>query len=221
MTVSPLLNATLAPLNTADSVGYALSRLAGDEVSHLPVVDMDGRLVALVAEEALMNLPSPERDLGTLLAGPVIHALPDAHVFEAAHLMRLHRVDVLPVADEDGQYVGMIERKAVFERFADMLATETPGAIVVLDIPRRDYTLGSLAYAIEQNDVLVLSVSSEAVPEDPTMVRVTLKLNVADTARVRHVLDHLGYRVVAVYNELESDDAFFQRVQEFVRYLEV
>ena len=221
MTVHPLLNTTLRPLTTADSVGYALSRLAADEVTHLPVVDDDGRLVALVSEDALLEMPNPERALGTLLVGTVVHARPDAHLFEAAHLMRLHRVDVLPVADEHGVYLGMVERRAVFERFADMLATETPGAIVVLDIPRRDYALGSLAHAVEVSGAMVLSVSSEALLEQPDLMRLTLKLNVEDTARVRAMLEHHGYRVLAVYNELESDDAFLQRVQEFVRYLEV
>lgn len=83
-----------------------------------------------------------------------------------------------------------------------------------------DYSLSRLVYTIEQNDVKILSVASES-PDDQGMVRVTLKLNVNDTARVRHVLEHEGYRVVASFSETDDEEDLKLRVQEFMRYLEV
>jgi hypothetical protein len=50
---------------------------------------------------------------------------------------------------------------------------------------------------------------------------VTVKLNATDTARIRHVLEHHGYRVVASFSELEDDNDLQFRIQEFMRYLEV
>jgi len=53
------------------------------------------------------------------------------------------------------------------------------------------------------------------------VIAVTLKLNTTDTARVRHVLEHQGYRIVASFSEEEDDEEFRNRIQEFMRYLEV
>ena len=40
-----------------------------------------------------------------------------------------------------------------------------------------------------------------------------------DTSRVRHVLEHHGYHVVAAFGE--EDGELEELVEEFVRYLEV
>lgn len=217
MTIATLLT-PIEPLTTDDTVGEALVHLADAHVGHLPVVTPDGRLDALVSEAALRAHPDPEAPLGALVAGPPVSVAPDTHVFDAAHLMRRHDLSVLPVADAEARYVGLAVRQDVFAQLAHMLATEEPGAIVVLDVDRRDFSLGQVAQLIEQNGVRILSVSTE---DDPGAgrVRVTLKLNVTDTARVRHLMDHYGYHVVAVFDEQQDD--LEDRAAAFLRYLDV
>ncbi|MEO0558027.1 MAG: CBS domain-containing protein [Bacteroidota bacterium] len=217
MTVDTLLS-PLDPLRTSDTVGFALVQLAEAHTAHLPVVDPEGRLDAVVSDAALRAQPNPEAPLGALVAGSPISAELDTHVFDAAHLIRQHGLTVLPVVDDNGMYEGLVVRQDVFAQLAHMLATEEPGAIVVLDVDRRDFSLGQVAQIIEQNGVRILSVSTE---DDPGAgrVRVTLKLNVTDTARVRHLMAHYEYHVVAVFDEAE--DNLQERAAEFLRYLEV
>ena len=217
MTIATLL-APIDPLSTADTVADALVQMADDHVSHLPVVAPDGTLDALVSDVALQMHPDPETPVGALVAAPPVSALPETHVFDAAHLMRTHALSVLPVADAEGRYAGLTVRQDVFAQLAHMLATEEPGAIVVLDADRRDFSLGQVAQIIEQNGVRVLSVSTEDDPGEGR-VRVTLKLNVSDTARVRHLMEHYDYRVVAVFDEQQDD--LEERAAAFFRFLEV
>lgn len=217
MTIATLL-APIDPLSTADTVADALVQMADDHVSHLPVVAPDGTLDALVSDVALQMHPDPETPVGALVAGPPVSALPETHVFDAAHLMRTHALSVLPVADAEGRYAGLTVRQDVFAQLAHMLATEEPGAIVVLDADRRDFSLGQVAQLIEQNGVRILSVSTEDDPGAGS-VRVTLKLNVTDTARVRHLMEHYDYRVVAVFDEQQDD--LEERAAAFFRFLEV
>jgi CBS-domain-containing membrane protein len=217
MTVATILSA-LDPLSTTDTVGEALVELADANVAHLPVLDPTGRLDSVVTEAALRAHPEPGAPLGALMAGEPVSIGLDTHVFDAAHLMRQHGLSVLPVRTEDGAYAGLVVRQDVFGQLAHMLATEEPGAIIVLDVARADFSLGQVAQIVEQNGVRVLSVSTE---DDPGAgrVRVTLKLNVTDTARVRHVMAHYDYRVVAVFDEAEDD--LEERAAAFLRYLDV
>lgn len=217
MTVATLLS-DLDPLATADTVAEALIRLAESHVGHLPVLDPEGHLDSVVSEAALRAHPSPDAPLGALVAGEPVSIGLDTHVFDAAHLLRQHALGVLPVVGTDGAYAGLVVRQDVFGQLAHMLATEEPGAIVVLDADRRDFSLGQVAQLVEQNGVRILSVSTE---DDPGAgrVRVTLKLNVTDTARVRHIMAHYDYRVVAVFDEAEND--LEERAAAFLRYLEV
>ena len=217
MTVATLLSA-IEPLRTTDTVADALVDLADAHVAHLPVLDPSGALDSVVTEAALREHPEPAARLGTMMAGEPVSIALDTHVFDAAHLLRQHGLSVLPVLAEDGGYAGLVVRQDVFGQLAHMLATEEPGAIVVLEMARADFSLGQVVQLIEQNGVRILSVSTE---DDPgaARVRVTLKLNVSDTARVRHLMDHYDYRVVAVFDEAEDD--LEERAAAFLRYLNV
>lgn len=217
MTVATILS-SIAPLSTEDSVAEALVELAEAHVAHLPVLDPQGQLDSIVAEVALREHPEPNAPLGALVAGSPVSIALDTHVFDAAHLMRQHGLGILPVVGEDGAYTGLVVRQDVFGQLAHMLATEEPGAIVVLDVARADFSLGQVAQLIEQNGVRILSVSTE---DDPGAgrVRVTLKLNVTDTARVRHLMAHYDYHVVAVFDEAQDD--LEERAAAFLRYLNV
>ena len=217
MTVDTILS-PLDPLSTSDTVAEALMDLAEAHVAHLPVLDPEGRLDSVATEAALQAHPDPDAPLGALVAGEPVSVALDTHVFDAAHLMRQHGLSVLPVIGEDGSYAGLVVRQDVFGQLAHMLATEEPGAIVVLDVSRTDFSVGQVAQIIEQNGVRVLSISTE---DDPGAgrVRVTLKLNTTDTARVRHVLAHYDYRVAAVFDEAEDD--LQERAAAFLRYLDL
>jgi CBS domain-containing protein len=225
MTVQQFLIPDIEPLAPTDTVGHAIYRFADLDVAHLPVVDAEGKLVALVSEAEVLELPDAEATLGTISGLGAISVGPEVHVFEAATLMAAHGLSVLPVADADADYLGLIGRTSVFEQFATDLSTSRPGTILVLEVMPRDYSLSRLSHLIEQSGGKVLSATARTphtAGGDPSpLLRVTLKLNVTDTARIRHVLEHEGYHIDAVYNEDETEDDISLRIQEFMRYLEV
>jgi len=167
-----------------------------------------------------MEASGPDDDIGPLLAARPISVAPDAHIFDAARTMVEHELSTVPVADARGVYLGLLRRHDIFDRFAEMLATQEAGAIVALEVSPRDYALAKLVHVIEQNDAKVRAVASESPDRSTDQIRVTLKLNVKDTSRIRHVLEHHGYHVVASFGE-EDDEELGDLVDEFMRYLEV
>lgn len=220
MVVQALINKSIAPLRPGDSVEHALGALMEYRVRHLPVVTLGGELIGLVSEEQLLDAAESAARVDSVLTAEPVSAKADLHVFEATKIIVDHGLTVLPVATENRTYLGVVKRHDIFDLFARMLSTQEPGAILALEVDPADYSLSRLVYTIEQNDVKILSVASES-PDDQGMVRVTLKLNVNDTARVRHVLEHEGYRVVASFSETDDEEDLKLRVQEFMRYLEV
>lgn len=220
MTIEQLVSRTTPPLKPEDTVEYALGLLMELQVRHLPVVDNLGKLVGLVSEDQLLDAFDPDVPVALLLGPVPLSVRPGNHVFEVTKVMVDQDLSTLPVVDAEGNYIGFVERHDIFDQFARMLSTQETGAILVLDVEPRDYSLAKLIHTIEQNDVKVLSVSSESEPMAGT-IRVTLKLNVTDAVRVRHMLEHYGYNVVAAFGESEDEDDLRLRVEEFMRYLEV
>jgi predicted transcriptional regulator len=212
-------NPSIPALEPADSVEKALGLLMEHHINHLPVVDQDGDLGGVLSEQRLMDANGPDDEIGSLVVGRPVSVPPEAHIFDAARTMVEHDLSTIPVADEEGTYYGLIQRHDIFDKFAQMLSTQQAGAILALEVEPRDFALAKLVHLIEQNDGKVLAVASEAPSQSSGKIRVTLKLNVRDTSRIRHVLEHHGYHVVASFGENEEE--LEELVEEFVRYLEV
>lgn len=248
MKVRALLTESPAPLAPGDPVETALATLLEHGVAHQPVVDENDALVGLISEEQLLEAPDAEAPVRALLGARPVSVRPGAHVFDATRAMVQHDLSVLPVAEplaEVGSsaaetaangarapheynaasaeapehYLGVVHRRDLFEQFARMLSTQEPGAILALEAEERDYSLAQLVHLIEQSDVKVLSVASEPTDGQRGPRRFTVKLNATDTTRVRHMLEHNGFDIVASFGE--QDDEILERVQEFMRYLEV
>lgn len=225
MTIQTVISEDTPPLLPSDSVEHALGLLLEMRVRHLPVVDESGILVGMISENMLLDASGPDAPLSTLLGGfAPISVRPDTHFFDATKVIVDHELTALPVAHENGQYVGLVKRHNLFDQFARMLATQERGAIIALEVSPRDYSLAQLAHIVEQNGIKILSSAAEHTAvgeEDGDHMRVTLKLNVMDTSRVRHLLEHYGYHIVAYFSDDQNDDEFKYRLQEFMRYLEV
>lgn len=222
MTIQTLISKAAPPLKPGDTAEHALGMLMELRVRHLPVVDDQGMLVGVISEDQLLDAAAgPDALVASLLGPQPVFANPDTHVFDVTKTMVEHDLTTLPIALSGGRYQGLVKRHDIFDRFARMLSTQEAGAILALEIDPRDYSLSQLVYTIEQNDVKILSIASEAPDEPGGQIRVTLKLNVKDTARVRHVLDYHGYHVVASFSDEVDDEELQFRIQEFMRYLEV
>jgi len=215
-----LVNSSVPPVKPNDTVEYALGLLLEFRIRHLPVVDSQGFLVGVISENHLLDADGPDAEVQSRILGEPVYGDPEMHVFEATKIMVDHGLTTLPIAESDKRYVGAIKRHDIFDLFARMLSTQETGAILALEVDSKDYSLSQLVYSIEQNDVKILSIATENAEGNST-VRVTLKLNVTDTSRVRHVVEHEGYRVVAAFSDDDDDDELRDRVQEFMRYLEV
>ncbi len=221
MTIQNLISRTAPSLKPSDTVEDALGLLMELRVRHLPVVDEANLLVGLISEDQLLDSFDSEAELNGILGPRPLSARPENHVFDVTKTMVEHDLTTLPVAEMDGRYLGLVKRHDIFDHFARMLCTQEPGAILALEVEARDYSLAKLVYTIEQSNVKVLSVASEPPGPAGGVSHVTLKLNVTDASRVRHMLEHFGYHVVASFGESEDEEDLMHRVREFMRYLEV
>lgn len=221
MTIHSLITQETPPLKSSDTVEHALGLMMEIRVRHLPVVDNQGLLIGVVSEDQLLDAAGPEALVHDLLGPEPLIAQPDTHVFDVTKMIVQHDLTTVPIADDGHMYRGLVRRHDLFEQFAKMLSTQEAGAILAIEIDPVDYSLAQLVYTIEQNDVKILSIATEAPGEPNGKTRITLKLNVQETARVRHMLEHQGYQVVAAFSENENDDDLQLRVEEFMRYLQV
>jgi CBS domain-containing protein len=112
-TVAQVMTTDLFTVHPEDSAELAASIMYWKGVRHLPVEDVEGRIVGILTHRSLLKLlaegrpgddPVPVRDI--MRRDPVTIA-PDASCVDAVRLMRTHKVSGLPVL-RDGRLVGII-----------------------------------------------------------------------------------------------------------------
>lgn len=101
-------------LTPDDAVERAFELMARYRVSGFPVVDGDGRLSGIVTNRDLrlnVDLAAPVRQYMTSTG--LVTARPGTTLGQARDLMQEHRVEKLPIVDEDGVLIGLFTFKDV------------------------------------------------------------------------------------------------------------
>ncbi|MEN2423948.1 CBS domain-containing protein [Streptomyces rimosus] len=189
--------------------------LARHAISGVPVVDRDDKVLGVVSETDLMShqaaqdddAPRPwyalrrransaraartkagGRTAGDLMTSPAVTIGPRRTVAEAARTMAAHRVERLPVIDEEGRIMGIVTRSdllSVFRRPDEEVRDE-----IVEDVLVRTLWLAPHTIDVRVHDgVVTLTGKLQRRSEVPIAIRLTGRVD-----GVVSVTDHLSYQ---------------------------
>lgn len=220
MTARTLIAHDIPALTVEQTGREAFHTLNDYHVKHLPVVDA-GKLVGLMSEEDIFNhkLASPlsEHDFTVM---PLFQVNENEHIFEIIKIMGDHRLTVIPVVDAEGNYLGLVQQNDVLRYFAHTASLTEHGAVLVLEMPRRDYALSTIARIFEEEKVNILStfVTSTANTEQ---IELTLKLDRHDLARAIASLERHEFAVKESFGETDRSELLRDRYDALMHYLNV
>ena len=223
MTVTPQLDhlicRTTPSVRPNDTVAGTLSLMESCAIQHLPIVDEDGQFVRLVSEGQLLLESEDHRTLDELLAPPTNGAVSSStHPVFGARLMQQHALSAVALINEAGAYIGIVRASDCYAWISRQVMHEEDGTLLIVEVPRQHHSVGQLGYLVEQNGGHLQSLSCDTREHS---VHLTLQLRERDTARIRHVLEHHGYTVLAVHNERSDNDDIQARIDAFLAYLDV
>lgn len=220
MTAQSLIALDISSLSFEQTGRDAFHLLSDFHVKHLPVVD-EGQLIGLLSEEDIFNHklydPIGSYDFSLVRRFAVRES---DHVFEVMRVMGDNRLTVIPVVNDEGVYKGLITQNDLLRAFANMFSFSETGAVLVLEMGRRDYSLATIARIIEEDEVKILNSFVTSTP-DPDNVELTLKLNRYDLARTIASLERHGYEVKETFSEIEHSDSLKERYESLMSYLNV
>jgi CBS domain-containing protein len=194
------------------------SLLAEYRISGVPVVGPDGRVIGVISESDLMTRQArlyeerragkrfwrrPRRrggeravaakaralTAGELMSSPAITVQPQDSLVQAARVMERHRVERLPVVDDDGRLAGIVTRRdllQIFLRTDREIRTE-----VIRDVLGRTLWLAPENVHVTVRDgVVMLAGQLERRSKIPIALRLTSQVD-----GVIAVIDKLTWRV--------------------------
>jgi len=217
MIAGSLIHDSLSPLRLSDTVGAALEYMNAMRVSELPVVDNNrlhnyARTLNLLQEKA-------DKRLADIIPfnphAPVVHA--QQHVYEVIPLMVASDLEVMAVANDQNQIIGIIDQRKIQEIISQSLTYKGMGAVLVIMAEPRDFAPSHIMRLVEENGAKVLGMMVNQTEAGNLLV--SLKLNTTLVKGIVASLSRFGYKTEDVYmsedfnrqdnNEYESILRFF------------
>ncbi|HWY37171.1 MAG TPA: CBS domain-containing protein [Bacteroidia bacterium] len=220
MLISDLITHEVPALKPVDTIEQALEWMEEFKVNHLPLLTSK-KLTGVVSEEDLHALHDNSGKIGDhqfRYLRPIIH--PGQHAFDAIKMMSSLQLTLLPVLDDEDNYVGCITQKSVLDKMAGFSAVMEQGGIIELELNKNDYSLTQIASIVEGNDAKILSCYVTSLP-DSTKIEVTLKINREDLTRILQTFNRYNYLVKASYHQAGYEDDLKNRFNEFMRFLDI
>lgn len=216
-----LISEVVPPLRLTDNGQKALNWMEIFRISHLPVVD-GKRLVGLISDKIIYDLNIIDKPMGDYvdhLPSPHIHV--NQHIYEVFSAISVLKLSALPVLDLYHEYCGVITVFDLAQKFANLVAVQEPGGVIVLELNSIDYSLSQIAQIVEGNDAKILSfyINEE---KDSKRMNVTLKINVVDLSSIIQTFVRYDYNIQAVYmDESIIQNLYDDRYDQLMKFMDV
>jgi acetoin utilization protein AcuB len=221
MIAEELINHMVPPLKVSDDAHKAIVWMEEFRCNHLPVVN-DGKLLGFISEEIILESNDIIKNLEDFeLVGKNCVVGLESHFFEILRVAGEHKLNVVAVQNEEGQYMGIITVQDMMASFAQTASVQMPGGILVLSMDLIDYSLAEISRYVEENKAKVISSTMMEDPLDKGKIKVTLKINQLDLSRIVATLERFGYRVIGRYQEAPRDDDSKERLDMLMKYLNI
>ena len=212
-----LIATDITPAHPKDRGVNVMSLMDEFKVLHLPVVE-NGKLLGIVSEEDLWSMHNQEKPIKNIIQRLKQAQVTFEHdVFEIVKLVNEHDLSLIPVVDK-GRYMGAISIRSILKALASIVAMQSDGGVLILEMNKNDYYMSEMAQIVEGNGAKILS-SYISNHRENKMLKVTLKLNVNDLKPIIQTFERYQYTITAHYDQSESNNDLHDRYDSLMRYL--
>ncbi len=216
-----LINHDIPTLKSSDTVEKALRVMEDSRFSQLAVTH-NNVYVGMLNEDELLEHNELQliEDIQPDMAG--VFVLGFQHLYELLGTVSRYDLSTLAVLDDDQSVIGSISAADIYQRFAQQIGTYEPGAILVLSLNNRDYSLSEISRLIEVENVKITSSYVSGDTQDfVNPLRLTLKLNKTDISVIIATLERFGYTVDAAYAHAPITNSDKDRYDMLMKYLSI
>lgn len=221
MVAADLINEMIPPLKSNDSVKKALNWMDAFRITQLPIIE-NNAYKGIITEDMLYEINNPDATIAAI--EPLYEGVfvgEDQHFYDVMRLATDHNLRIIAVVDATNLFVGVITVRDTLAAFARTFANQSAGAIIVMSMSYRDYSLSHISRLIEENNTKILSSYVDTDPYDTNLIKLTLKLDKTELTPILATLERFEYRVIAKFQENPDADIQKERLDMFFRYFDI
>lgn len=182
--------------------------------AHFPLIDNDS-YVGLLSKQDIDKLTDDHKTLQEVLhIIPTIKVDSNATSIDILTLSAFHKIDIIPVTDLSGNYLGYYEFDDVLRMFFKTPFMAQNATTLIVEKNSIDCSMSELAQIVEANHVELIGMY--IADENDTMKQVTLRIEAEFINEVIQSLRRYGYNVLTEV----KDDLFMEQMKERSLYVE-
>lgn len=218
MIARDLISDEIPPLKDSDTGLRALSWMDEFKVAHLPIV-RGTEYIGLISDTDILDMEAPEkalRDQKLNLVRPFVTQ--DVHVYNVMQLVSDLNLSMVPILDNEGKYIGATNLNHLMSLIVKTSSIADKGAVIVLNMNERNYSMVEISRIVEENDARILSSYITSAP-DSVILEVTLKINQMDAMRIIKSFERYGYDVTQHHQKSSFVDDINDNYESLMNFL--
>lgn len=216
-----LISEIIPTLKTSDTGQDALNWMEAFRVSHLPIVN-NKIFLGLISDSDIYKLNSATEPLGNHTLSLIKpYVLERQHIYDVMELSAKLKLSLIPVLNSENEYQGVITLPDLVHQFSDLLAVNTAGGLLQIEVGLRDYALSEIARIVEDENSKILSLY---LTQDYFLDKyyITIKLDRTDMTPIINAFERYGYNIRASFgSRIDADDKAMRNYESLLRYLNV
>jgi len=213
-----LISSSLPILSLSDTAYHAQQLMADYHVMHLPVTSHD-QYLGLISEDDVLNTADDSQSLEQLESQLLrLSVKADSHFVEAVQLCNSYGLSVIPVIEKEMEWVGAISAADLLKYLGRMTGTDEPGGIIVLELPKADFSFSEICKLVETNDAQITQLNT-FYDNQVQQLYVTVKLNRFEVSDVVATFQRYEYTVKYYFGEELYENELRVNYDHLMNYL--
>ena len=219
MIAGELLSQLVSAARTSDTGEEVLTMMNIYHIRHLPIVNNE-ELLGVISEDDVLsqNVDDPIGSYSLSMRRPFVDI--HTHIIDMMRIMSEYNLSVIPVVDHKNKFMGMVLLEDIVAYFAKSASFTQPGAIIIIEVNRQDYSLVEISRIIEAENTAILGLFIYE-HQNPNSINLTIKLNKKKLNTILAALERFNYNVEASFSEDEMMDNLQDRYDSLMNYLNV
>ncbi|QEC68614.1 CBS domain-containing protein [Panacibacter ginsenosidivorans] len=220
MLVSQIIESGFPLLTLTDKVVFALQLMDDYDILHLPVISAEEKFVGIVSKDDLLDANEADTLSSIQTHFIVASVFPEEHFLAALKIAGRFDVSIIPVISRSGEITGCIRRKTLIQVLASFLNVEEPGAMVVLEMDKRNFSFGEISRLIETNNAFITQLNTYTENTTGFFI-VTIKINRIEISDIIATLQRYDYVVRYYFGEEEYENELKENYDLLMTYLKI
>ncbi len=219
MLASQIINSNYPNIHFNDKVSLVLQLMEDYDIQHLPVIN-DDKFIGLISKEDLLDADKTASILSLEYQLLKVSIRSNEHFLSALKLTTDFGLSIVPVITNEKELAGIISQKNIFQALSNFYSQEEPGGILVLEMDRRNFSIGELSRLVETNDAVItqLNTSTDASTGQLT---VTIKINKLEISDVLATFQRYDYVVSYYFGEELYENELKENYDLLMTYLKI